>query len=674
MITAKQLTLGSLFDGIGGFPLAGKYAGIRPVWASEIEPFPIRVTEKRLPEMKHYGDIHTLHGARLEPVDVITFGSPCQDVSVAGRREGLSGGRSGLFFEAIRIIREMREATNGEYPRWAVWENVPGALSSHDGEDYRQVLESLVRIKDPEADVPLPAGGRWLPAGEIMGDGYSLAWRILDAAQGWGVAQRRRRIFAVLDLDGQRAGEVLFESEGVSGYTPPRIQARQGTAGGAAQGAGETGVCLNDQGGARMNVTQEVSLTLRSEARHPPCILGASGFCTEPSANSRSIGCQKEESPTLRAGAIPGVAIAFDSTDSRIRIKEDGICQTLCSRMEKGGNCVPLTLKIRSGCEGGGKGALIQRDLSATLGCANDQTLFEPFKNRDDGVNQTHCSPMGTGGNCVSLPFCKGMRPHSSDEAQKWKEAEVANTLTTIDHGEQRCSELMVKVYGISSDQSNAMLSDNPHSGVYEAQTCRTLDCNGGSAACNQGGMVVVEPTYSVRPMVNTEVQQEKTPSLMAGDYKDPIIINVPAYALDRACFTSGENAQYTMNIREDVAPTLVAEGPSAVAEKEQAYLVRRLTPLECCRLQGFPDGWTEDLGTEEPSEQEIAKWVRVFEDRYRAQGKATRASPGRVIKWLKDPHNDAAQYKAYGNSVAVPCVFFVLAGIVWAEERGDET
>ena len=133
MKTSKQLTLGSLFDGIGGFPLAGKYAGIRPVWASEIEPFPIRVTEKRLPEMKHYGDIHGLHGAKLEPVDVITFGSPCQDVSIAGRREGLSGGRSGLFFEAIRIIREMREATNGEYPKWAVWENVPGALSSHNG-------------------------------------------------------------------------------------------------------------------------------------------------------------------------------------------------------------------------------------------------------------------------------------------------------------------------------------------------------------------------------------------------------------------------------------------------------------------------------------------------------------------------------------------------------------
>ena len=145
----RPLTLGSLFDGIGGFPLAGKLAGMRPVWASEIEPFPIRVTEKRLPWMKHYGNIFSLRGAGLEPVDVVTFGSPCQDLSIAGKREGLCGGRSSLFFEAVRVIREMREATNGKYPRWAVWENVPGALPSHDGEDFRQVLESLIRIKDP---------------------------------------------------------------------------------------------------------------------------------------------------------------------------------------------------------------------------------------------------------------------------------------------------------------------------------------------------------------------------------------------------------------------------------------------------------------------------------------------------------------------------------------------
>ena len=344
----RPLTLGSLFDGIGGFPLAGKLAGMRPVWASEIEPFPIRVTEKRLPGMKHYGNIFSLRGAGLEPVDVVTFGSPCQDLSIAGKREGLGGGRSSLFFEAVRIIREMREATDGKYPRWAVWENVPGALSSHDGEDFRQVLESLIRIKDSGADVPLPAPRRWLPAGEIMGDGHSLAWRVLDAAQGWGVAQRRKRVFAVLDLDGGRAGQVLFESEGVSGYTPPGCEARQGAAGGTESRVGAAGAGC------------------------------AGGFCTGQGDRSRSDGYGTESSPTIRGQKPPGVVIGYNPTASRATFCEDGVCQTLCARMGTGGNNIPLTLKIRSGCEGGGKGALVQEDLSATLGCHNDQTLFAP--------------------------------------------------------------------------------------------------------------------------------------------------------------------------------------------------------------------------------------------------------------------------------------------------------
>ena len=260
----KNLTLGSLFDGIGGFPLAGKMAGITPVWASEIEPFPIRVTEKRLPEVKHYGDVHGLNGAEVEPVDIITFGSPCQDLSIAGRREGLSGSRSNLFHEAVRIIREMREKTNGKYPRWAVWENVPGALSSQNGQDFRCVLESLIRIKEPEADVPLPDSGKWMPAGEIMGDHYSLTWRIIDAAQGWGVAQRRKRVFAVLDLDGTSAAKVLFESEGMSGYTPPSRETLQRTT-----GSSKASAC-------QAIAADRVSL--------------AGGFCTEHSAQSRSVG------------------------------------------------------------------------------------------------------------------------------------------------------------------------------------------------------------------------------------------------------------------------------------------------------------------------------------------------------------------------------------------------
>lgn len=163
----SDMTLGSLFDGSGGFSLGGILAGIKPVWASEIEPFPIRVTTKRLPFIKHYGDVSKMNGADIEPVDIITFGSPCQDMSVAGKRAGLNGSRSNLFYEAIRIVKEMRCATNGEYPRFIVWENVPGAFSSNKGEDFRCVLESICKIKDETVSVPefKKVAERWIYRG-----------------------------------------------------------------------------------------------------------------------------------------------------------------------------------------------------------------------------------------------------------------------------------------------------------------------------------------------------------------------------------------------------------------------------------------------------------------------------------------------------------------------------
>ena len=215
MTTEKPLTLGSLFDGSGGFPLGGLLAGITPVWASEIEPFPIRVTTKRLPFMKHYGNISAMDGGKIEPVDIITFGSPCQDMSIAGRRDGLDGSRSSLFYEAVRIIKEMRCATNGKYPRWICWENVPGAFSSNKGEDFKAVLEAVIGITEPNAQVPMPDKARWPYADLYMGDGWSVAYRTLDA-QYWGVPQRRRRIYLVADLAGGSAGKILFESEGLS--------------------------------------------------------------------------------------------------------------------------------------------------------------------------------------------------------------------------------------------------------------------------------------------------------------------------------------------------------------------------------------------------------------------------------------------------------------------------
>ena len=285
----NKLTLGSLFDGSGGFPLGGLLSGITPVWASEIEPFPIRVTTKRLPFMKHYGDVSKMDGADVEPVDIITFGSPCQDMSIAGRREGLDGSRSSLFYEAVRIVKEMRCATDGKHPRYIVWENVPGAFSSNKGADFQSVLEEICSVKGYEIHTARPE--RWPAAGEIVADDFSLAWRVFDA-QYWGVPQRRKRIYLVADFAGGGAGKILFESEGVSGYTPQGFRPWQGTAGTFEEGAGASGcVCLNDQGGSRMDVTEDVAATLRAENHgHPPCVMGAAGFCTEHSAQARGIG------------------------------------------------------------------------------------------------------------------------------------------------------------------------------------------------------------------------------------------------------------------------------------------------------------------------------------------------------------------------------------------------
>lgn len=186
------MKLGSLFDGSGGFPLAGVIHGIEPVWASEIEPYPLRVTAARFPFMQQLGDVMKIDGSKIEPVDVITFGSPCQDLSVAGKQMGIKdGARSSLFFEAIRIIKEMRGATDGKYPRFAVWENVPGAFSSNKGQDFRAVLQALCEIAEPGAFIPEPPKGKWEKAGCIVGDGYSVAWRVYDA-QYWGVPSDAR--------------------------------------------------------------------------------------------------------------------------------------------------------------------------------------------------------------------------------------------------------------------------------------------------------------------------------------------------------------------------------------------------------------------------------------------------------------------------------------------------
>ena len=652
----SSLTLGSLFDGSGGFPLGGLLAGITPLWASEIEPFPIRVTTKRLPSVKHLGDINSIRGDEIEPVDIITFGSPCTDMSVAGKRAGLGGQQSCLFYQAIRIVEEMRCATDGKYPRFIVWENVPGAFSSNKGEDFKAVLEAVCSVKGEGVPVPGPPKGKWANAGNIVGDGFSLAWRVLDA-QFWGVPQRRKRIYLVADFAGGSAGKILFESEGVSGYSAEGFRAWQGTAGGAADCIGAAGgICLNDQGGQRMDVTDDVTCTLRAEAHHPPCVLESAGFCTEHSAQARGIGYEEETSPTLRTGTIPAaVALENHPADSRVKLSEDGRVQTLTSRMGTGGGNVPMvmdaetpkTLKIRSGCEGGGKGAIIQDDKSATLSCNNDQTVF--------------------------VPFCKGYRAHYKGDAPTWKDGKVANTLNTFDVGESRCNELVVQAYGICSKDSNAMKSDNPHSGFYEADTSRTLDGNGGNPSCNQGGIAVVSVQGS---MIGREdkngpqgsgVNEDVSFTLNATDH----------HAVAYPTYCTSKNSHFT-RAEKELANTLVAtdyKDPPVVndVQAEPEYIVRRLTPTECARLQGFPDWWCSGLGTEEPTEDDLAFWREVFETHRKIVGTSTKPKTDKqIIKWLKEPHSDSAEYKMWGNGVALPNVYFVLSGIVYYAQFPD--
>jgi DNA (cytosine-5)-methyltransferase 1 len=549
----RRLTLGSLFDGSGGFPLGGILAGITPVWASEIEPFPIRVTTKRMPLIKHYGDVSGIDGSRIDPVDIITFGSPCQDMSIAGKREGLDGSRSSLFYEAIRIVKEMREATHGKYPKYIVWENVPGAFSSNHGEDFRCVIESICRIKEDDVSVPKP--DKWKNAGEVLGDGYSVAWRVLDA-QYWGVPQRRKRIYLVADLGGSRAGKILFESEGLSGYSRKGQKARQEAAGDPRESSPEAGLCLNDQGGCRMDVTHGVVSTLRAESHHPPVTL-----YENHSQDSRYNG------PLSTADAVT-------------------------ARYGTGGNNQPLV---------------------------------------------------------VSHPVA----------------------------------------YGISSDGSNAMRSPNPRSGVYEASTSRTLDTGGGSPACNQGGIAVValegngtRPSHKGNGYSESGVGftlnatehhavafAEKSAALSANDGpKGPSskqLRNPESNFV--AVWHSSKSSFHTAFSNEGAVETLVAtdyKDPPTVS-REPEYIVRRLTPTECARLQGFPDWWCDDLGTDEPTDEEMAFWRDVFETHRRLVTHAKKPkTDSQIRKWLKDPHTDSAEYRMWGNGVALPCVIFVLSGI----------
>ncbi|ANU53524.1 DNA cytosine methyltransferase [Acutalibacter muris] len=300
----RQFTLASLFDGIGGFPYAASFYNITSLWASEIVPACVSVTRKHFPNMAHAGDVTQLHGGKLPPVDIVTFGSPCQGLSMAGQRRGLADERSGLFMEAIRIIDEMREATHGEYPRFALFENVPGALSSAGGRDFAAVLQAFTMGK-----IPMPYSGRWANAGMVRGGGVDLAWCVYDA-QYFGTAQRRRRLFLVCDFAGKCAGEILFVPKSLRGYFEAGGTPRQGLAAFAESGpdtAGRAVDILNDQGGASLTVERSgISPTLRSQT-HGNLPVVAAGFDLQEITSKTNRSTLRPVQPTLCETGQPHV-------------------------------------------------------------------------------------------------------------------------------------------------------------------------------------------------------------------------------------------------------------------------------------------------------------------------------------------------------------------------------
>lgn len=555
----NELTLGSLFDGSGGFPLGGLLAGIKPLWASEIEPFAVRVTTKRLPQIKHYGDVSALNGAELPPVDIITFGSPCQDMSIAGKRGGLDGSRSSLFYEAVRIIKEMRCATNGRYPRFAVWENVPGAFSSNKGEDFRCVLESLCRVKDESVSVPRCE--KWTAAGNIVADNFSLAWRVLDA-QYWGVPQRRKRIYLVADFDGECAGKVLFESEGLSGYSAESFKAWQ-----------RTTVAIESSSGTA----------------------GAAGFCTEHSAKARGIGYEEETSSTLRAGTVPAAVYENHSQDTRYT-ELRGIAPTVSSTYGTGGNNQPFVVEdtrcfdVRFTSDG---------TKNARQNCYETDTArtIDTGGNSPDS-NQGGVAVVAVQGSMIGRADKNGPRGSGVNE-------DISFTLN-------------------ATDRHAVAFSQDSYTKYSENDKCGALRAAGGMYG---GGSETLVYSTS-KNSYHTEAEENLANTLVASDYKDPPTVNSPE------------------------------------------YIVRRLTPTECARLQGFPDWWCADLGTDEPTDEELTFWKEVFEIHRKIIGSAVKPKSEKQIRaWLKNPHSDSAEYKLWGNGVALPCVYFVLSGIVYCTQ-----
>lgn len=594
-----MITLGSLFDGSGGFPLASALYGAVPLWASEIEPYPIAVTQSRFPNMKHLGNIVHINGAEIDPVDIITFGSPCQDMSMAGKRAGMKhsnhgGGettRSGLFYEAVRIIKEMRQATHGKHPTFAVWENVPGAFTSNNGQDFLCVLQTLVQAAGSGVSVPEPPHGRWTNAGEIVADGFSIAWRVLDA-QYWGVPQRRRRIYLVADFAGQRAGKILFERQSVPRYFKAGRASWRETAPYSANGAGRSDsssslvFSLHDKstrfqggGSSRKNdgsanglcISGENAMyTLTSADRHAVAFMAGQG------AKARSVAASDRVSPTLKAspsGLNQVPSIIWPTTARTLTAQADA---SPC--VDRGQNIVCYS-QMRFGRFDIGTGTI----------------TTEPY------------NPSKTAFNLIVCP----------------------NTFHAL----------------TASNASNVESAQQPNCVAYTIDNPVVYDARG-----NGDGNTV--------PTLTGDHENWVT------DYTDICIGNGQLHQTDMSDKTGALNCMHDQQAVIQAAP-----------KPPRRYIVRRLMPVECARLQGFPDGWGKPDSKVSFSDAEYDFWQKVRTEFAKVNGrKYTPLKTKTLLNWYNKLHADSAEYKMWGNGIALPCAAFVISGCIQALEPDENS
>lgn len=604
------MKLMSLFDGSGGFPLAASLCGIEPVYAAEVEPYPIAVTKNRFPKMKHLGDVSKVKGGEIEPVDIITFGSPCQDMSIAGKRAGLKHAdmgddettRSGLFLEAIRIIKEMREATNGVYPRYAIWENVPGAFSSNRGEDFRTVLEEFIRVKEKDAVMPAVPQAGWAYADCISGDGWSIAYRVFDA-QYWGVPQRRRRIYLVADFRGECAQEILFKRESLRGYFEAGRMPWQGIAADAQNCVGTAiggGDCIP-------TVLAPVAVYC-----HQGNGIDRAGKClTAYSFDSLSSNSMKSKNPHSGCRAVE-IAKTLDTGYPDPSKNQGGIA---------------IVEKIILDDQGGQQISVCTDDKSPTLRAEahgnapyviNKKTLV--YDTRGNGAGETVPTITGDHNNRITdyTALCC--------EAVVYDGANITSPLNKTN------SQAGDPCHTISTDSRNYIVHCLQGNGIDRADT----------AGCNGKG-VCEDKCYTL----NT---------------------------IDRHAVCFPQQA-YNKFIQEDIEATLKASGgtygggsENLVAEQSFSpirYIVRRLTPTECARLQGFPDWWGEIPKKDNLTDDEYVFWLNARNTYAKINNKTTKEySKEQMLSWYNKLHSDSSEYKMWGNGIALPNALYVMQGI----------